>query len=64
MGLASTFTNSIVREIGRNYGKEVGEGLFYKVFGKYFKTYFDFGFLSTPWYIAGFSLLILTDNSI
>jgi len=27
MGLASTFTNSIVREIGRNYGKSISNDL-------------------------------------
>ncbi len=27
MGLASTFTNSIVREIGRNYGKSISNNL-------------------------------------
>ena len=27
MGLASTFTNSIVREIGRNYGKAISNNL-------------------------------------
>ena len=27
MGLASTFTNSIVREIGRNYGKSISNKL-------------------------------------
>ena len=42
MGLASTFTNSIVREIGRNYGKSISNDLLgdLKLFDHY-RQFFD-----------------------
>ena len=39
--------------------EEVGEGLFCKVFGKGLKPILILYLLPTPWYIAGFPLLIL-----
>ncbi len=42
MGLASTFTNSIVREIGRNHGKSISNDLLgdLKLFDHY-RQFFD-----------------------